>query len=508
MSEHSTNDIIFDPPWKNTSYYCHNLPTEPLTSLGTILVTGASGYIGRRLVPELLVRGYKVRIMLRGESSEFKELWPEVDVVVADALDKNSLEKAMEGTDTAYYLMHSTLLGLDDFEEMEKQAPINFREVAEEKNVNRIIYLGDMEGNREGMSSLLKQRIQVVRELQKGKVPVTILRSSIIIGPGSASYEILKHLVKALPIILVPRWARNKSQPIAVSDVVKYLVGILEIPDTSGMSFDIGGEQVLTYTEMMQILAKLHNLKRVFIPFPYSKSEIYSYLAGILTPVPTPITRFMIEKLKNDVICRDTKITNFLSFKHKSFQATVIKAMTREEQDRIYSRWTDAYPPAHELAIKLCELNNYPFYTALYSMETKKKASSLFKSVCKVGGKEGWFSKNWMWNLRGLIDRMFYGVGTSRGRKSQISLKVNDVIGFWRVEDIQPDRRLLLRAEMKLPGKAWLEFTIQEKYDIRVLTVIPYYHTSTFFGKIYWYLFLPFHQFIFKDLIKQIEKRS
>jgi hypothetical protein len=216
----------------------------------------------------------------------------------------------------------------------------------------------------------------------------------------------------------------------------------------------------------------------------------------------------LVEGLKNEVICQDHSIKQFLPLKPLTYKEAIIGAMNREEQDNIRTRWSDAYPPAHELALKLHECKEFPRYTASYSLNTEKEASSLFQSLCKVGGKGGWFSNNWMWRLRGAADKILLGVGTSRGRKSQTTLKINDVIDFWRTEDLQPNKRLLLRAEMKLPGKAWLEFNIREEDGRRRLSIIVYYYTYCLWGKLYWYLFLPLHRLIFNDLIKQIEKRS
>jgi uncharacterized protein YbjT (DUF2867 family) len=485
-----------------------DLPTKPNPDMGKVLVTGASGYIGGRLVAELLARGYKVRVMVRAASPEYEEQWPEVEIVVADALDVESLKKALEGIHTAYYLIHSLLLGPKEFEMAEIQAAINFREAAEERQVKRIIYLGGLGDIGTKLSPHLRSRIRVASELKKGKVPITILRAAIIIGSGSASYEIIKNLVKKLPILLIPHWAMNKCQPIAIRDVIKYLIGVLEIPETSGKSYDIGGSDVLTYHTMLNILAELLKNKIIFIPFFYSNIRFYSYFASLFTPVPAPITYCLMEGLKNEVYCQNSLIKKILPFRLLPYKEAIIRAMTREEQDNIYTRWSGAYPPAHELALKLHELNHVPQYRASYSLYTKKKASSLFQSICKIGGNEGWFSNNWMWRLRGTVDRILLGVGTARGRRSQTSLKINDVIDFWRIEDFQKNKRLLLRAEMKLPGKAWLEFTINTKEGTRKLSVSAYYHTHGLFGKTYWYIFLPFHQIIFNDLIKQIEKRS
>ena len=492
---------------EDKNLYCQDLPSIPLAGVGKVLVTGASGYIGGRLVPELLARGYRVRVMVRGSSPIYKERWPEVEIVTADALELNQLRAALKDVDTAYYLIHSLLLGQKEFAAADIQAAIHFRVAAEENQLKRIIYLGGLGDTQTQLSPHLQSRIQVSEELKKGKIPVTSLRAAIIIGSGSASYEIIQSLVRKLPIIFIPRWAMTRCQPIAIRDVIKYLVGVLEIPETSGKSFDIGGDEILTYYELLKIRAGLLNKKRFFLPF-FSFMPLYSYLGGLITPVPAPITRSLMKGLKNEVICQNNDIRRYLPFKPLTYKEAIIRAMNREEQDQIYSRWSDAYPPAHELALKLHELKEGPQYSSTYSLITPKDAPSLFQCLCRVGGKEGWFSNNWLWWLRGVIDKVLLGVGTSRGRRSQSTLKINDVVDFWRVEDLRRNRRLLLRAEMKMPGKAWLEFQIQDVDYQRKLSISAYFHTHTLGGKLYWYFFLPFHRFIFNGLIKQIEKRS
>jgi len=508
MSNHSISHKSSKQAWENENLFCHDLPSKPQSGIGKVLVTGASGYIGGRLVPELLARRYRVRVMVRAASPVYKDLWPEAEIVVADALEIDQLKIALEDIDTAYYLIHSLLLGLKEFVSADVQAARNFRKAAEEKKIKRIIYLGGLGDTRTQLSSHLQSRIQVAEELKRGKVPLTILRAAIIIGSGSASYEIIQNLVRKLPVLLIPRWAKTKCQPIAISDVIKYLVGVLEIPETSGKSFDIGGNDILSYQDMLRIRAELMNKKRFFIPFLISNIRFYSYTGSLLTPVPDSITRCLMEGLKNEVICHDHSIQQILPFKPIGYKEAIIRAMNREEQDNIHTRWSDAYPPAHELALKLHECKEVPKYTTSYSLITEKEAASLFQSICKVGGKGGWFANNWMWRLRGAVDRILLGVGTSRGRRSQTTLKIDDVIDFWRAEDLQPNRRLLLRAEMKLPGKAWLEFNIQDEVTRRRLSIIVHYYTQSLWGKVYWYIFLPLHRLIFNDLIKQIEKRS
>jgi uncharacterized protein YbjT (DUF2867 family) len=492
----------------DSSLLCHDLPSQPRPDVGRILVTGATGYIGGRLVPELLARGYRVRVMVRAACEECRERWPGAEVVIADALDADSLRKALEGIHAAYYLIHSLLLGQEEFESKEIQAAENFRKAAEEEGVARIIYLGALGDVRMPLSRHLRSRMQVAEELGRGPVSTTILRAAVIIGSGSASYEILEHLVKNLPIFLVPRWAQTKCQPIAVRDVIKYLVGVLETQETCGKSFDIGGRDVLTYKEMLGIFADLLGKKRLFAPCPIGNIAFFAYFTSLLTPVPAPITQCLMEGTTNEVVCQSDDINRVLPFQPLGYREAIVRAMSREEQDRVHTRWSDAYPPAHELAMKLHEIEGPVRYTSSYSLLTEKDAPSLFHSICRVGGKEGWFYSNWLWRLRGAIDRLLLGVGSSRGRRSSSSLRVGDVIDFWRVEGLKPDAMLLLRAEMKLPGKAWLQFNVDPEGGRNRLSVSAFYQPQGLFGKPYWYMFLPFHFLIFHNLIEQIEKRT
>ncbi|MFQ5865651.1 MAG: SDR family oxidoreductase [bacterium] len=494
--------------WDNTDLFCRDLPTRPQPEIGKILVTGATGYIGGRLVPELQARGYEIRVMVRMASPEHVERWPDVDIVVADALDFNNLTKALEGIHTAYYLIHSLLLGQKRFESADIQAAMNFRKAAEEKNVKRIIYLGGLGDIRTPLSPHLSSRIKVAEEFKRGKVPVTILRAAIVIGSGSAPYEIIKHVVKNSPIIFVPDWLKTKCQPIGIRDVVKYLVGVLETTETCGKSFDIGGSDILTLETILKKFANILGKKILFLPSPINSIGFYAYITSLITPIPSMITWSLFQGCKNEVICQNDEIKRVLPFQPISYKEALLRAMSREEQDNVHTRWSDTYPPAHELAIKLHELTEPPNYISSYSLLTEKSASSLFSSICKIGGKSGWFKSNFLWGIRGMIDRILLGVGLSRGRRNSSSLRINDVIDFWRVENLKPNEMLLLRAEMKLPGRAWLEFRIDQQENKNRLSVTAYFQSHKFLGKVYWYVFLPFHNFIFNDLIKQIEKRS
>jgi hypothetical protein len=311
-----------------------------------------------------------------------------------------------------------------------------------------------------------------------------------------------------MPIVLVPYWAETECQPIAIRDVIKYLVGVLEVPETSGKAFDIGGEDVLTYKKMMKILADLLRKRQIFVPSRLSGFRPYALLANLLTPVPSPIVWALLEGIKSRVVCQNDDIVRIIPFKPLSSKEAILRAMTREEQDNVRTRWSDAYPPAHTLALKLHELEPPPSFTSSYSLLTGKDAGSLFTAVCRVGGNEGWFHDNWMWRLRGMVDLMLGGVGISRGRRSSSTLRINDVIDFWRVEDLRDNVRLLLRAEMKLPGRAWLEFNIDGMNDQNRLSLKAHYQPRGLFGRIYWYIFLPFHLFIFNNLLKQIEQKG
>jgi len=487
--------------------YCFDLPTVPRPEIGKILVTGATGYVGGRLVQELLNRGYDIRLLVRAGSPDHAIRWPGVDIVIGDALDLNDIRNALKDIKIVYYLIHSISLSRNELEAADIKAALHFRIAAVENHVDRIIFLGGLGNNRGGLSVHLQSRIRVAEELTKGTMSVTILRASMIIGSGSASFEILEHLAKNLPVILIPKWAKTNFHPIGIRDVIKYLVGVLEVDETRNKSYDIGGKSELSYLAMLKILSGLLNKRKLYIPVPITEYRFYGYVASLVTPLPVQIVTALFESAKYQVTGLDNKIKKDLDFDLLTFSEAAVYALDSVDQDKIRTRWSDAYPPAHELAIKMHELG-VPKYTSGRSLLSNKNASDLFTSVCNIGGKDGWYHNNWIWSLRGMIDKLFKGVGSSRGRRSQTVLRVNDVIGFWRIEDIQMNERLLLRAEMKLPGKAWLEIRIKEMHNQNQLSVTAFFYPRRITGDIYWYFFVPFHHFIFKDLVRDIELRS
>ena len=490
--------------WYSQESFCKDLPTTPVPEIGIVLVSGAGGYIGGRLVPELIERGYRVRVMVRKYSEEQTERWPEAEVVIADALNVDQLRWVLKDVSVAYYLIHSMLIGRKEFAESDLLSANNFRMVAEEQKLKRIIYLGALGDTKLKLSSHLESRINVAKILKEGKVPTTILQAAIIISSDSASFEILESIVRNAYICFIPSWAKTRCQPIGLRDVIKYLVGVLETKETIGNNYDIGGDDVLSYKEMLKVMVKVLHKRRFFLPSPVSSIRLYSYIISLITPVPAQIVACLMESVKNDVVVKDYAIRKLIDFKTIRFKVTLLRALSREQHDKIATRWSDAYPPAHDLSMKLIELSNPPRYSSTYSIVSDEDASSIFESICQIGGNKGWFHTNWLWQIRGIIDRILMGVGMSRGRRSSTSLRINDVIDFWRVEELIRNRKLLLRAEMRVPGKAWLEFKLGKKRHQNNLVLTAYFQPDGFAGKLYWYSFLPFHYFIFKDLLKQL----
>lgn len=320
-----------DKEYEDYGLFCQDLPTQAYTDGRLILVTGANGYIGSRLIPELIARKYKVRILVRTYAPEFKFWWPEIEVVVADALDFDSLANALKGVHTAYYLIHSLGLGNKNFESVDLKIAANFRKASEINDIKRIIYLGGLGDTTTKLSPHLDNRIKVAQELANGVIPVTILRAAMIIGSGSASFKILKSMVLKAPVFLVPKWAKTKSQPISIRGVIKYLVGVLEVESTAGKSFDIGGNDIISYEEKLKILSKILGKKRYFIPVPINSTSFYATVISFLAPVPKPITKVLVEGCKNEVVCQNNEIKEYLTIELLSFEEALKRALAIEQ---------------------------------------------------------------------------------------------------------------------------------------------------------------------------------
>ena len=488
---------------------CAELQTSPQPHLGKILVTGATGYIGGRLVPELVARGYDIRVMVRTLPPECGERWPGAEIVPGDALDLPSLVKALDGVHTAYYFIHSLTYGPTRFEAFEILAAVNFREAAAHAGVARIIYLGGLGDPHSKLSDHLRARQETCSKLRgQGGAAVTCLRAAIIVGSGSASFEMIAHLVRRLPILFMPPWSETKCQPISIRNIIQYLVGVLETPETAGRDYDVGGLDILRYRDMLQVCADVFNLRRRLVPLFISSARFYAYFASLLTPVPHAIIHSLLKSGTHTVVCQENDIRDVVKVRLLHYREAIALALRQEEEDRIHTRWSDACPPIHELAMQLRDLNIGTLYAKSVSLNTSKSAVSLFESFSRVGGKEGWFRLNWLWKLRGIVDRLLLGAGASRGRRSSRSLRVGDVVDYWRVEDIHL-HRLLLRAEMRMPGRAWLEFSVDPNSDGgNRLSVNAYYEPIGIWGQVYWFVTLPLQRLAFDDLLKEIERRA
>ena len=463
-----------------------------------ILLTGASGYVGSRLLLRLIERGYPLRCLARNPAKLTHRHLNRVEIVKGDTLDPSTLNGVFEGIDIAYYLIHS-MTDSANFEEKDIHSAQNFVTAAREAGVKRIIYLGGLGDSEENLSAHLYSRQHVGKILAESGIPVTELRASIIIGSGSASFEIIRDLVKKLPFMITPRWVRSKCQPIAIRDVLNYLVHVIEKPESSGKIFDIGGDEVLTYEDMMRRVARINGKRLRILHVPVLTPHLSAYWLNLVTAVPMRLAFPLIEGLRNDTIRRDHKIDDLIPFQKTPFDEAVRRALSLEQERQIESRWTEAdtFTP---LPVNFS-------YQTLYDrqkIQSTVNADLVFEKVRTIGGENGWYYANWAWRLRGLFDRLIGGVGMRRGRRHPFDLRIGDTLDFWRVEDYSPGKFLKLRAEMKLPGAAWLEFNVEQDKSVSYLNQIASFIPYNFFGYIYWYLLLPAHYFIFRNMARKI----
>jgi uncharacterized protein YbjT (DUF2867 family) len=466
-----------------------------------ILVTGATGYIGSQLVPDLLAAGHRVRCLARNPAKLPASLAARVDVVRGDAFDRPSLETALEGCDVAYYLIHSMGGSADAFAARDRDAARNFAAAAAVASVARIVYLGGLGRNARGLSEHLRSRQETGDVLREGRVPVTELRAAIIVGAGSASFEIMRDLAKKLPFMICPRWVASRCEPIAVRDVLSTLVGVLDEPRTAGRIFEIGGGEVYTYAELLRITANVMGRRVRILTVPFLTPRLSAYWLNLVTAVPMSLAFPLVEGLRYDVVCEEHAIRDLLPRRLTPFRAAVAAALQREIPAAVEARWTGAST----------EASSRPWPEALPLLVDTRVALSplepaaLFDRVRRVGGATGWYFANGLWELRGTIDRAFGGVGMRRGRRDPVQLRVGDAVDFWRVERFEEGHLLTLRAEMKVPGQARLTFEVEAAAGggSRLLQTAEF-HPEGLAGRAYWWSLLPVHTLVFGLMARRI----
>lgn len=479
-----------------------------------VLVTGATGYIGGRLVPELLDAGYEVRCLVRSPDKLRDETWHDaVEVVKGDVGDAESVRSAMAGIDAAYFLVHS-MGSSADFAAHDRKAAAIFRDAAAGAGVKRIVYLGGLGRDDDpALSAHLLSRHEVGRVLAEGPVAVTELRAAVIIGSGSASFEMLRYLAEILPVMVTPRWVDNRCQPIAIKDVLSDLVAVLECPDAARRVLEIGGPDVLTYREMMHLYAEVAGLKRrVIVGVPILSPRLSSLWVGLVTPLPSGLARPLVESLINEVIVRDRPITDVLEVHPSPLREAIEMALRRVEDLGVSTRWSDADLPGRTPADAMPTDPDWAGGSLLCDSQTARTDSTpddLFRAVERIGGERGWYVTPILWRIRGWADKLVGGVGMRRGRNHPDAMSVGDVVDFWRVEAVEPDQLIRLRAEMKLPGEAWLEWQIapdEPRPGIQgaALTQRAIFYPRGLLGRVYWYCLVPFHALIFRRMADRI----
>ncbi|HCU24323.1 MAG TPA: DUF2867 domain-containing protein [Deltaproteobacteria bacterium] len=479
-----------------------------------ILVTGATGYIGGRLIPRLLQKGYFVRCLARRPENLSDRPWNtsehSVEVVAGDVLDPSSLKLAFVGVEVAYYLVHSMSAGEKGFEDRDRRAAKNFGEAARQAGVRKIIYLGGLGEERglgEELSPHLQSRHEVGEILRQSGVPVTEFRAAIIVGSGSISFEMIRYLTERLPLMICPKWVLSRCQPISIRDVLAYLLAAVEVSASDNKILEIGGRDVLTYADMMRRYAKVRGLHRLLIRVPVLTPRLSSYWVDLITPIPAALARPLIEGLKNDVVCRRREALEIFPFQPMGYEEALRLALDRSSQGSIETMWSGAESSRSSRLAASIQIRE-GMIVETRQAEVHAAAEKVFEVVASLGGARGWLYANWMWTLRGLFDRILGGVGMRRGRRDSRSLQVGDAVDFWRVEAIEKNRLLRLRAEMKLPGRAWLQFQLASEQGVSRLTQSAFFEPKGLGGLLYWYLLYPMHRMIFSGLCRRIRRLS
>jgi uncharacterized protein YbjT (DUF2867 family)/uncharacterized protein YndB with AHSA1/START domain len=480
-------------------------------SMKNVLVTGVTGYIGGRLVPRLLKSGYDVRVLLRGSAARLDSRpWKDqVEIAIGDVLVPESLPGAMEGIDAAYYLIHS-MGGESGFSERDIQAAANFAAAAADAGVKNIIYLGGLGDPDSNLSEHLRSRQQTGDALRQSGVPVTEFRAGMVVGSGSLSFEMMRNLTERLPVMIAPRWVYTKTQPIAIRDVLSYLVSALRTPDSKGRIIEIGAPDVLTYADMMLAYAKIRGLRRMIIRVPVLSPRLSSYWVHWITPVSAAVATPLIEGLRNQLIVRDDSAsTLFPDIKPIDFETALRLALARIEDGDIETLWSDALASSKGDIKPLHLAQEQGMLLERRQRRVKASPEVVFQAFSGLGGERGWPPYNWLWRVRGAIDRLLGGVGMRRGRRHPDDLRQGEALDFWRVEKVEPNHLIRLRAEMKLPGDGWLQFEVNPREDSSTdLVQTAYFAPKGLSGLLYWYGIYPLHGIIFSRMIDAVAERA
>ncbi len=467
-----------------------------------VLLTGASGYIGGRLLSALERTGRPIRCLARNPQFLRPRVSPPTEVTKADCLDRSSLTPAMAGVHTAYYLVHS-MGSSGQFVEEDRQAAQNFADAAREEGIKRIIYLGGLGSKDHELSDHLRSRHEVADILRSSGVPVTEFRASIVIGSGSLSFEMIRALVQRLPIMICPKWVAVKAQPIAVDDVIAYLVEALDSNGVEGAVFEIGGSDQVSYGEIMQEYARQCGLRRWMISVPVLTPRLSSLWLGLVTPIYARIGRKLVDSMRNPTLVRNASASTVFSVKPRSLREAIEAALRHEDREFALTRWSDALSSSGEPR----SWGGVPFGTRLVDSRTVQVSvppASAFAPIERIGGANGWYFANFLWSLRGTLDLLLGGVGLRRGRRDPELLMTGDALDFWRVESLEPGRQLSLAAEMKVPGRAWLQFEVEPNTQGSLIRQTAIFDPAGLAGLLYWYALYPLHLWIFSGMLKQI----
>ena len=474
-----------------------------------ILVTGATGYVGGRLVPRLLEAGYRVRCLVRDPSRLEGFAWASrVDVVTCDMSKPTRAAELMSGVSAAYYLIHGQQGGQVNAER-DLQMARNFASAAEQAGIERIIYLGELVDPTARLSPYLRSRHETGSQLRYSHVPVTEFRAGMIVGSGSALFEMIRYLTEREPVLVCPAWFYSQAQPIAIRDVLSYLIAALDSPESIGRVIEIGGPTRLTYADMLLGYAKERDLKRRLIRTPFYAPRLSAYWVHMVTPIHWRVVLPLIEGLRANLIVRDDAAKRlFPKIQPIDFQTAVHLALGRIQRDNVETSWSDA------LVTVMGNVRPYTFtveegmYIERRQMLVDLPPETVFRSYTGIGGERGWLFMDWSWAFRGWLDKLVGGVGLRRGRRHPDEIRAGESLDFWRVEQVEQNRLMRLRAEMKLPGKAWLQFESAPEGGQTLLTVTAYFAPHGFFGFAYWYAMWPFHKFIFDGLTRGIASRA